>query len=201
MSVPRTPMLAVTGRPPDNPAWAIELQWEGARVLAACDGTTCHLQGGDGSDLTGSYPEVAAAVAAAAHGRVLTLDGVITEIATCAEPFAPPHDSPELPPAVRLCAFDLLSAEEQDLTSWPYLARRHHLEGLGLEHALVSVAPSWRGVEAEAMLAAAAQQHVRGIVSKEIESTYHPGRCSLSWIATSIRNHFAPTQAPVAARV
>ncbi|MEU8895764.1 hypothetical protein [Nocardia sp. NPDC048505] len=196
MTVLPAPMHAVAGRPPDNPAWAIELQWDGVRVLAACDGVRCRLVGADRREVTGSYPEVAAAVVAVARKRALILDGVIrAETPSAAKSLRSlPRHPRESRPTARLCAFDLLAIEERDLTSSPYLVRRHRLEGLGRGHALVSVAPSWRGIEAAQLLHAAAEHNARGIVSKEIESAYHAGRCSPAWIATSIHAGALPPE-------
>lgn len=81
-------MLAVAGRPPDTAAWAIEMKWDGVRALALCKGESCRLYSRNRREITDSYPELAAALAESARGRVLILDGeVIAHTASGAPSF------------------------------------------------------------------------------------------------------------------
>jgi ATP-dependent DNA ligase len=70
-----TPALAVPG---NETEWGAEAKWDGARVLACGNGGTGVLRGRSGGDVTGSYPEVAAALGRAAGRRTMILDGEIT---------------------------------------------------------------------------------------------------------------------------
>ncbi|WP_433716567.1 hypothetical protein ACQP2U_23780 [Nocardia sp. CA-084685] len=72
-------MLAAARRPPNNAAWAIEMKWDGVRAIAVCDGTETRLHSRKRQDITGSYPELATALAGAAQGRALILDGEVIE--------------------------------------------------------------------------------------------------------------------------
>ncbi|MFQ6394304.1 non-homologous end-joining DNA ligase [Nocardia sp. KC 131] len=196
MAVP-VPMLAVAGRPPDYAAWAIEMKWDGARCIAMCDGENCRLYSRNRRETTSSYPELAAAIAAAARGRELILDGeVIAQSPSGAPSFGllqgrmhvirPSRQLIESLP-VQFYGFDILTMEGELTTALPYLARRARLEELELAGHLVSVPPHWLNVEADRMIEVAREHHLEGIMSKEVSSAYHPGRRSPVWIKTPIR--------------
>src|ERR1700689_1474910 len=70
------PMLAAPARavPGNEAEWRAEAKWDGARVLAYVSGGTVVLRGRSGGDVTGSYPEVAAALGRAAGTRTVVLD-------------------------------------------------------------------------------------------------------------------------------
>jgi bifunctional non-homologous end joining protein LigD len=190
-------MLAVAGRPPDAAAWAIEMKWDGVRGIVICDGANCRLYSRNRRDVTGSYPELAAAIAESARGRKLILDGeVIAQTPSGTPSFGllqhrihTVRPSRQLIAAVpvQLYAFDVLAVGAEYTTAVPYLARRARLDELGLAGGLVSVPPHWLEVQADRMIEVARNHHLEGIVSKEIDSAYHPGRRSPVWIKTPIR--------------
>ncbi|WP_406239438.1 non-homologous end-joining DNA ligase [Nocardia sp. NBC_01009] len=196
MAVP-APMLAVAGRPPDTADWAIEMKWDGVRVLALCKGEACRLYSRNKREITDSYPELAAALAESACGRALILDGeVIAQTSSGAPSFGllqrrmhvvRPTAQLIASVPVQFYGFDVLSVDGEDVTVLPYLTRRAHLDGLDLPGRLVSVPPYWLEVAADRMLEVAREHHLEGIVSKEIEAAYHPGRRSPTWIKTPIR--------------
>ncbi|MEU8895767.1 non-homologous end-joining DNA ligase [Nocardia sp. NPDC048505] len=191
------PMLAVSGRPPDTAAWAIEMKWDGARGLVITDGRDCRLYSRSRRDFTASFPELAAALVEAARGRRLILDGEVLAQTTSGVPsfallqrrlqVAQPRAELVASVPVQWYGFDVLAIDDRVVTGLPYLTRRELLEDLELGGGLVSVPPYWRGVAAERMLALAAEHHLEGIMSKEVEAAYHSGRRSPSWIKTPIR--------------
>ena len=72
-----TPMLATAGRPPPDPAdlWAVEAKWDGMRVITGIDGEDVRFYSHRGREVTTSFPELAAAVADAAAGWSVIVDG------------------------------------------------------------------------------------------------------------------------------
>lgn len=74
------PMLAAPARavPANADDWAAEAKWDGARAIAYISGGTAVLRARSGSDVTSSYPEVAATLTRAAGRRTLILDGELT---------------------------------------------------------------------------------------------------------------------------
>ncbi|MEU4341835.1 non-homologous end-joining DNA ligase [Nocardia sp. NPDC023852] len=191
-------MLAVAGRPPDTAAWAIEMKWDGVRAIVVCDGDTCRLYSRNKRDITGSYPDLVEAIAAAARGRELILDGeIIAQTPNGAPSFGllqrrmhvvRPSNELIRAVAVQFYAFDVLAVDGDATTDLPYLVRREQLYDLTLSGGLVSSPPHWLGQAADRMLELAREHHLEGIVSKETESTYHPGRRCPVWIKTPLRH-------------
>lgn len=172
------------------------MKWDGARALAITDGQNCRLFSRNRREFTTSFPELAAAIAMAARGRKLILDGeVLAQVPSGAPSFGLLQRRLHVRPDAGLISsvpvqwygFDILSIDDHDVAGLPYLTRREILEDLNLGGGLVSVPPHWLGVEAERMLALAAEHHLEGIVSKQVESAYYPGRRSPSWVKTALR--------------
>ena len=190
-------MLAVSGRPPDTASSAIEMKWDGARAIVVCETGICHLYSRNRNNVTGSYPELAAAIGALMSGRNLILDGeVIAQDADGTPSFGllqrrmnvvrPSTELIRTVP-VQLYVFDVLAIGQQSTMVLPYLDRRARLDDLALAGSLVTTPPFWQGVPADRMLAVAAEHRLEGIVSKRIDSVYHPGQRSPAWIKTPLR--------------
>jgi len=167
------PMLATPARhvPGDETEWGAEAKWDGARVLAYVSGGTVVLRGRSGGDVTGSYPEVAAALGRAAGTRTLVLDGEITVFDGDRPSFAMlqrrthvARPAPSLVAAVPVTyvAFDLLR-QDRSLLRRPYAQRRALLEGLALAADNVSVPPAFPG-QARALVDASRDLGLEGVV-------------------------------------
>jgi bifunctional non-homologous end joining protein LigD len=185
------PMLASPARAvPNNEAeWGAEAKWDGARVLAYVSGGAVALRGRSGGDVTGSYPEVAAALGCAAGTRTMILDGEITvfdgdrpSFATLQRRMHVARPAAALVAAVPVTyvAFDLLW-QARSLLRRPYAQRRALLEGLGLAAEHVSVPPAFPG-QARALVDASRDLGLEGVVLKRLSSTYQPGQRSGDWL-------------------
>ncbi|WP_282783377.1 MULTISPECIES: non-homologous end-joining DNA ligase [unclassified Nocardia] len=189
-------MLAVAGPPPDAEGWAVEMKWDGARIMAVCAAGECRLYSRNGRDVGGSYPELVAALRTLAADRALILDAeVIAADADGAPSFgrlqrrmhvARPGEHLVAQVPVQLFAFDILAVDARDVTTLPYLERRRLLAELPLT-APLSAPPHWLGVGAGALLAVAREHRLEGIVSKRVDSPYLPGRRSPTWVKTPLR--------------
>jgi len=186
------PMLAAPAR--DVPAsaddWAAEAKWDGARAVAYISGGTAVLRGRSGSDVTFSYPEVAADLARAAGRRTLILDGELTAFGEQRPSFAllqrrlhVTRPAPSLVAAVPVTflAFDLLWQASRPLLRSPYAQRRALLDGLGLAGEHLSVPPSFPG-QAQTLTDASRQLGLEGVVLKLLASPYQPGQRSGDWL-------------------
>lgn len=90
---------------------------------------------------------------------------------------------------VQVCffAFDLLAIGNDDLTTSPYVVRRHTLSGLRLSRPRpLVIPPYWADASPTEMLAAAAENGIEGIVSKKLDSPYVSGR-TRAWIKSPVR--------------
>jgi bifunctional non-homologous end joining protein LigD len=188
------PMLAKNGRIPesDSDEWAYEIKWDGVRALGYADhGRWCMLSR-RGEDVSARYPELAP-IAEALAGRAAILDGEVVAL----DPEGRPRfqllqsrmglTSPAVIKArvaqspVDYVIFDLLHLDGHCVRDLPYVQRRELLDELGLE------GPRWRTPRyrlggGAALLEAARQQGLEGIVAKRCDSPYRPGRRSGEWV-------------------
>ena len=178
------PMLASVGRPLRPTGWAGELKWDGARLLSRCapDGAVT-LATRILRQTTSSFPEIAAALARAAAGRGLVLDGelVAPHPATGHPVFARlqrrlhltrPTERQLADVPLQYIVFDVL-ADGEPIRAWPYAERRALLDGLGLDDGdRVRVPPMWplEEVGVDRLLAAAADVGLEGVVAKRLDS-------------------------------
>ena len=186
------PMLAAPARgvPANADEWAAEAKWDGARALAYINGGTAVLRGRSGSDVTSSYPEVAAALTRAAGRRTLILDGELTAFGDERPSFAllqrrlhVARPAPSLVAAVPVTfiAFDVLWQASRSLLRSPYAQRRALLDGLGLAADHLSVPPAFPG-QAQALTDASRDLGLEGVVLKRLASIYQPGQRSGDWL-------------------
>ncbi|WP_067834307.1 non-homologous end-joining DNA ligase [Nocardia lijiangensis] len=192
-------MLARSGRPPENPdGWAFEMKWDGMRAVAAAAEGTCQLYSRNRKQVTGSFPEIAAAVVAASGDHSVTLDGEIVapEGAHGAPSFsrlqrrmhvrAPSAQLIRDVPVLYMI-FDLLALDGNATTGVPYLQRRDLLAQLDLTRPPIQVSPYWTDIDPEALSAAAAENGLEGLVAKRLDSTYQPGERTRNWIKMPFR--------------
>jgi len=198
------PMLATAGPVPAGERWVLELKWDGMRALAHVTGPDpdqVALVSRNQRPVTGSYPELAAALAETVGGCGAVLDGEIVALSLPA-PGAPPRPSfdrlqqrmgvarpsPALLTSVPVTfvAFDVLALDDTTLLDRPYAERRTLLAGLGLEaHPRLTLSPSLDGLDAETAMALAEAHGMEGLVAKRRDSAYRPGR-STSWVKTPL---------------
>jgi bifunctional non-homologous end joining protein LigD len=190
-------MLArVAERPPAGDGWAFEVKWDGVRALAFVDGEL-RLRSRRREDITGRYPELAG-LAAALGGRSAVLDGEIVCLDADGSPsfqrlqrrmgLASEAESRRRVSTepVTYIAFDLLHLDGRSLLEEPYRERRTLLTELALDE------PHWRTPahhlgDGEALLAAARERRLEGLIAKRLASTYRPGRRSPDWLKLALR--------------
>ncbi|WP_067689009.1 non-homologous end-joining DNA ligase [Nocardia jejuensis] len=191
-------MLATGGPPPDGPEWAVEMKWDGIRIIAVCDAGDCALYTRNGNSVGRSYPELVTALKRLSGTDFLMLDGeIVAQDPDGAPSFGRlqrrmhvtrPGEQLMAEVPVRLFAFDLLAVGDTALTGEPYLERRRRLADLDFADPL-SAPPHWIGTDAAQLLNVAREHRLEGIVSKRIDSVYLPGRRSPAWIKTPLRRN------------
>ncbi len=192
------PMLATAAKAlPGGDGWGFEVKWDGVRALAFVAADELRISARRGEDVASRYPELAP-IAAAYAGRELILDGEVVAF----DPEGNPsfgllqrrmgltnlarirRRTAETP--VTYVAFDLLWLDGRSLLAEPYERRRELLAELGFD------GPAWqtprhRLGDGEALLAAARERGLEGIVAKRLASPYRPGRRSADWIKVQNR--------------
>ena len=184
------PMLATPGTPSDVAEnWAIEMKWDGQRVLARLDGGQIRLWARSGREITASYPELATidvhADSALLDGEVVALDADGRPSFALLQPRMQASDAEAARAArrqqVHYLVFDVLEVNGQDLTRQTYTDRRDLLAHLVEPSEHVQVPEAFDG-DLAAALEASHAYGLEGVLAKHPGSKYLPGRRSGSWI-------------------
>nr|WP_236647030.1 non-homologous end-joining DNA ligase [Micromonospora acroterricola] len=190
------PMLATSGALPGGPGWGYEFKWDGVRAIGYVAGGVRLLSRND-RDVTRAYPELDE-LARLLTGRQAVLDGEIVALDGRGRPdfSALQHRMHVRTPSaglvgttpVRLYVFDLLHLDGRDLTPLPYTERRTALEQLELSGDSVDTPPSWTGDAGRDLATAAADLGLEGVVAKQLDSPYEPGRRSPAWVKVPLND-------------
>ena len=196
------PMLSESGTPGlarslSDPSWA-EIKWDGIRAVGTWqrgdDGPDrFSLRARSGTDITARYPELTADGAPHLPADDAVVDGEIVAFDRDGRPsFARLQNRMHLTkgreierevvrtPVVYML-FDLLRLDGHDLTGMSLRRRRELLEQLAADlDAPVQVPPVFDDLEAA--LDASREFGLEGVVAKDPDSRYRPGRRSGSWL-------------------
>jgi DNA ligase-1 len=177
-------------------AW-IEDKYDGIRAQLHLDGTAGpRLFSRDLNEIGGAFPEVVSAAATFKHRLVIDGElvpyraGAVLDFASLQTRLGRVDPSPELLEQVPvvLVAFDLLHLDGRDLLETPLRERRAALEGLALpersdERFLYSHLATARSAdEVETQFDDARKRRNEGLMVKDPESVYQPGRRGLGWL-------------------
>ena len=172
------PMLAaLADEPPAGSGWLFEVKWDGFRALARVRGGEATLSSRNDNDLTGRFEQVARALPGALRTSDCVLDGEVCALDEHGRPSFSAMQQGAGPLVYYL--FDLLELEGEPLVALPLSERRARLETLVDENATVKLSAAFD--DGGALLAAAKQQGLEGIVAKRGDSRY-TGRRSREWL-------------------
>jgi DNA ligase-1 len=189
-------MLAQAGTVTDALAeWgtaAVETKYDGARVQIHYDGASASLFSRNMEPVTDPLPEIAEYVEASLDDPAI-LDGEVVAVADDGSPrpfqevlrrFRRKHDVDRMREAVelRLRAFDCLHDDGEDLLDAPLTERHDRLRGLLPEEATSALLRTDDPDAVADFEADALESGHEGIVLKDPESTYSPGRRGRNWL-------------------
>lgn len=189
-------MKATAGTLPAGDGWTYEIKWDGMRALAFIDGGRVRIQSANERDVTVSWPELAtlpdavAATAALLDGELVATDaagrpsfGQLQQRMHLADDAEARRRAVDVP--VTYVVFDVVHLDGHDLTALPLADRRRLLDQL------IEPGPSWRCSplhdDGPALLAAAGERGLEGIVAKRLDSPYEPGRRTRAWLKVKVR--------------
>lgn len=178
------PMLATsTDALPRGEQWTYEPKWDGYRAIVRIVGGEVTLTSRNGNDLTERFRDVARAVPGAIRSSDAVLDGEVCALDQSGRSrFSLLQEGGG---TFALVLFDVLEVESDPLLDEPLSERRRRLEELVAPSGAVLVSP--RFSDGDALLAAARQQELEGVVAKRIDSPYRPGRRSPEWQKLKLR--------------
>ena len=166
----------------------LERKFDGERCVARKDGGELRLESRTGKDLTGTYPEVLAAVASQQprnfllDGEVVAHEGDRTSFSRLQQRLGVSMPSAELVAdyPVVYHVFDLIELDGEDLTELPLLERRARLAKAIRPRAALQLSEAWRG-DSERRFAAACRSGWEGLIAKRADAPYVRGR-SKDWL-------------------
>jgi bifunctional non-homologous end joining protein LigD len=182
-------MLAtLTDRREFGDDWLLERKFDGERCLARRDGGDVRLESRTARDLTRTYPEVRAAVAAQRardvllDGEVVAYDGEQTSFSRLQQRLGVTNPSADHVAAypVVFCVFDLLEIDGEDLTDRPLIDRHARLARSIRPSAALQVSETWRG-DSQRRFAEACRSGWEGLIAKRADAPYARGR-SNDWL-------------------
>jgi bifunctional non-homologous end joining protein LigD len=189
-------MKATSGDLPVGEGWTYEVKWDGMRALCFVDGDHLRVQSYNERDVTVSWPELAGlpdavpATTALFDGELVATDdegrpsfGLLQQRMHIGDPAEARRRSAEVP--VAYVVFDLLHLDGNDLMGLPLRDRRRLLDQV------LEPGPRWRCSplhdDGPALLEAATDAGLEGVVAKRLESTYEPGKRTRTWLKVKVR--------------
>jgi bifunctional non-homologous end joining protein LigD len=170
--------------PPPNGDWIYELKFDGIRAIAVKDGSKVNLISRNENELRTRFPEIVDAVKKLStqecviDGEVVALDGEGRSSFQLLQAL----DLEGRKAPVRFYVFDLLQLDGKSLIKLPLAQRKELLaklcEGIGDPIRFSGEI----GSDAKSLLAEVKHRGLEGLIGKQRDSFYEPGRRSGAWI-------------------
>jgi bifunctional non-homologous end joining protein LigD len=179
------PMLASSAETlPVTDGWVFEPKWDGFRALARLEGGEVTLTSRNGNDLTSRFPQLARSIGSAIRAPEAVLDGEICAFDDQGRSRFGLLQAGE--GTLAFVVFDLLEEGAEQLADLPLKERRARLEPL-VDPSAGPVIVSPQFDDGKALLAAAREQELEGVVAKRLDSRYQPGKRSQDWRKVKVR--------------
>lgn len=173
------PMLATSSdRLPAGADWSFEPKWDGYRAVVTIAGGEARLASRNGNDLTERFAPLARDTVLAVSSPEAVLDAEVCALDEQGRSRFSLLQRGE--GHLALVVFDLLELDGEPLVREP-LARRRELLRSVVQAGRGSVIVSPFFDDGEALLRAAEQQGLEGVLAKRLGSPYQPGRRSQDW--------------------
>ena len=181
------PMLATLAADlPKGDGWLFEVKWDGYRAIGRVSGGEATLTSRNGNDLTARFANVAKELP-----KALKTPGCVVDGEVCAldeqgrSSFSAMQQGKPGTPIVYY-VFDLHEVEGEPLLDRPLAERHRRLERL-LDRRNRAIRLSESFDDGEALLAAAREQGLEGVIAKRADSHYQPGKRGREWL--KIKTH------------
>jgi bifunctional non-homologous end joining protein LigD len=180
------PMLAtLVDKLPAGADWLFEPKWDGYRALGYVRGGEATLRSRRGNDLTERFAAVAKALPGALRTPDAVVDGEVCALDEAGRPSfsAMQQGKPGTPLVYEV--FDVLEIDGEPLTGLPLTDRRERLEQLVIPSGVVQVSGVFD--DGDALLEAAKEQQLEGVMAKKAASRYKEGARGRDWL--KIKTH------------
>jgi bifunctional non-homologous end joining protein LigD len=179
------PMLSTSAETlPTGEGWIFEPKWDGYRAIVTVSSGEVTFTSRRGNDLTQRFRDCARRAALAIRTADAVLDG---EICALDDQGRSRFSSlQEGTGALVLIVFDILELDSEPLIDLELVERRKRLEQV-VDTSAGGVIPSPQFEDGEALLEAAREQGLEGVVAKRLDSRYQPGRRGPDWRKLKVR--------------
>jgi bifunctional non-homologous end joining protein LigD len=172
---------------PSGDDWLFEIKWDGYRIVACVAGGEATLWTRREQNYTERFANVAKELPKALRSPDCILDGEVCALDDHGRPsFSAMQQAKPGTPIVYF-AFDLLELDGVPLVDQPLTERRARLEEL-LDRRNRTVRLSEAFDDGEALLEAAKEQGLEGVIAKRAGSRYHEGKRTRDWLKIKTRN-------------
>jgi bifunctional non-homologous end joining protein LigD len=166
---------------PHVDGWEYEIKWDGYRILARVAGGEAELRTRKDQDYSQRFANVAKELAKALKTPDCVVDGEVCALDEDGRPsFSAMQQARQGTPIVYY-VFDLLEVDGDPVISLPLSERRSRLRKL-LDGRNRTVQFSESFEDGRALLAAAKDRRLEGIMGKRLDSRYLPGKRSRDWL-------------------
>ena len=181
------PMLATLAEEvPKGDGWTFEIKWDGYRIIATVAGGEPELRTRKDQDYTQRFENVAKELAKALKTPDCVVDGEVCALDEEGRPSFSAMQQGKRGTAIVYYVFDLLEVEGEPIVDLALEERRKRLEKL-LDKRNKTVRFSESFDDGNALLSAAEQQGLEGIMAKRLGSRYLPGKRTRDWL--KIKGH------------
>ena len=181
------PMLATLAEEvPKGDGWTFEIKWDGYRIIATVAGGEPELRTRKNQDYTQRFENVAKELAKALKTPDCVVDGEVCALDEEGRPSFSAMQQGKRGTPIVYYVFDLLEVEGEPIVDLPLEERRKRLEKLlDKRNRIVRFSESFD--DGNALLSAAEQQGLEGIMAKRLGSRYLPGKRTRDWL--KIKGH------------
>ncbi len=181
------PMLAKEAvQPFDNKDWIFEIKWDGYRAIAEIQDGDVQLYSRNGNSFLQAYPVITDALSKLKINAVL--DGEIILLNEKGFPDFQKLQDYESNQHLPICyyAFDLLQINGETLYDLPLIERKNKLRKIIGKGKLIRYSDHVEE-EGKSFFFEAVQKDLEGIMAKNKDSLYNPGKRTTDWL--KIKNH------------
>jgi bifunctional non-homologous end joining protein LigD len=171
---------------PRGAGWAFEIKWDGYRIIASVAGSEAELRTRKDQDYTERFSNVAKELAKALKTPDCVVDGEVCALDEDGRPSFSAMQQGKADTPIVYFVFDLLEVEGEPVIDLPLVERRKRLEKL-LDKRNKTIRFSESFDDGRALLRAAKQQKLEGIMAKRLESKYLPGKRTRDWL--KVKSH------------
>ncbi len=178
------PMLAVLEdekHMPRGEGWEFEIKWDGYRIVSRVAGGEAELRTRKDQDYTQRFANVAKELVKALKTPDCVVDGEVCALDEEGRPSFSAMQQAKPGTPIVYYVFDLLEVEGEPVIDLPLSERRARLRKL-LDKRNRTVQFSESFDDGPALLAAAKEQRLEGVMGKRLESRYQPGKRSRDWL-------------------